>query len=77
MASCEKCWADAHLRYVCDRSKCQAEHYHDLIKERKNNPCTPEQQAGRDAKICPKCRKKTIHQIINICMNCGYNAKTR
>jgi hypothetical protein len=27
--------------------KSQAEHYHDLIEERKDNPCTPKEQAGQ------------------------------
>ena len=72
MASCEKCWGDAYMRYRCDPSKSQAEHYGDLIRERKDNPCTPEEQAGIDAKECPKCKRKAIHQIVKHCMNCGY-----
>ena len=72
MASCEKCWADAYKRSRIYPEKCQAEHYRDLIKERENNPCTPEEQAGNDATICPKCKRKSVHQIINVCMSCGY-----
>jgi len=75
MPSCEKCWSDAFTRSRTDTSKCQAEHYQDLINERKDNPCTPEEQAGMDAKICPKCKRRAIHQIIDICMNCGFNNK--
>lgn len=71
MPSCEKCWGDAYTRTHTNPRKSQAEHYHDLIEERKDNPCTPEQQAGHDAEICPKCGKKAIHQIIKECMNCG------
>jgi hypothetical protein len=26
--------------------KSQAEHYHDLLEERKSKPCTPKEQAG-------------------------------
>ena len=37
MASCEKCWNDAQGR---------AEDYQQLIEERKDNPCTPEEQAA-------------------------------
>jgi hypothetical protein len=48
MAACEKCWGDAYLRTLSDPSKEQYEHYRDLIAERKDNPCTPEQQAGTD-----------------------------
>jgi len=76
MASCEKCWNDAYYRMHTDRMKSQSEHYFDLIKERKDNPCTPEQQAGNDACECPKCKKKAVHQYVKICMNCGYNFKT-
>lgn len=71
MASCEKCWGDAYMRTYTNPGKSQAEHYSALILERKDNPCTPEDQAGNDAKECPECKRKTIHQIINVCMNCG------
>ena len=47
MSSCEKCWGDAYMRMLGSGSKDQAEHYHDLIEERKNNPCTPKEQAGQ------------------------------
>ena len=47
MSSCEKCWYDAYRRARSDYSKTQAEHYHDLLKEREQNPCTPQQQAGQ------------------------------
>jgi len=46
--------------------KSQTEHYHDLLQERKDNPCTPKEQAGqfwdekkqcdsRLIKSCPDC----------------------
>lgn len=47
MSSCEKCWGDAYLRSVNHPMKSQAEHYSDLIEERKNNPCAPKEQAGQ------------------------------
>jgi len=47
MASCEKCWGNAYTRFRLDPSKSQAEHYHDLIKERNGNLCSPEEQAGQ------------------------------
>jgi len=72
MPGCEKCWGDAYLRMKCNPSKSQAEYYRDLLNERKDNPCTPEQQAGMDAMKCPKCERITIHPIIEECMNCGY-----
>lgn len=44
--ACEKCWGDAYLRSLSQPEKTQAEHYGDLLSERKDNPCTPEQQRG-------------------------------
>lgn len=46
MSACEKCWADAYRRQADEPMKSQAEHYRDLLEERKDNPCTPEQQRG-------------------------------
>jgi len=46
MASCEKCWDDAYLKFRFDPFKSQAEHYLDLLKERENNPCSPKEQGG-------------------------------
>jgi len=43
MAGCEKCWADAFRRSY-GTSKSQTECYYELLEERKDNPCTPEQQ---------------------------------
>lgn len=46
MAACEKCWGDAYLRSLgCGKS--QAECYEEILKERDDDPCTPEQQAGQ------------------------------
>ena len=75
MASCEKCWSDA---YMLSRGtgKSQSECYMELIKEREDNPCTPEEQAGKDAFECPKCNRLTAHQYIHICMNCGHKILT-
>ncbi len=60
MASCEKCWKDSHG---------SAKHYTELIIKRKNHPCSPEEQAGEDAGICPECNRKTIHQHVHYCVN--------
>ena len=62
MPSCEKCWEDAWGN---------AEKYQELIEERKDNPCTHEEQAGRDAKNCQKCNRKTVHQYAKVCVMCG------
>ena len=47
MSSCEKCWGDAFMREFNHPMKSQTEHYRDLLKERKDNPCTPKEQAGQ------------------------------
>jgi len=35
------------MRSLGDRSKAQYEHYNDLLKERKDNPCSQKEQAGQ------------------------------
>ena len=60
MPSCEKCWTDAGGN---------PDRYSRLIKEREDTPCTPEEQAGEYADVCPKCKRKTIHQYVKKCTN--------
>jgi hypothetical protein len=48
MSACEKCWGDAYLRSRAT-GKSQTECYYELLDERKDNPCTPEQQSGIEA----------------------------
>ena len=44
---CEKCWSDAYLRSrLTHRS--QADCYSEILEERKDNPCSAEEQAGID-----------------------------
>lgn len=50
MSACEKCWSDAGG---------DSAEYHRLMGVRK---CTPEEQAGPAAGICPICRRRTLHQ---------------
>jgi len=45
MSACEKCWGDAFMRASVS-SRSQVEEYGLLLVERKDNPCTPEQQGG-------------------------------
>lgn len=52
MSTCEKCWADS--QFGGDYTK--------LLEERKDHPCTPEEQAGPDATECPECHHLTLHQ---------------
>lgn len=65
MSSCEKCWKDAH-----DGSGDAVRRYEMLSMERKQNPCTPEEQAGVSATHCPSCGRKTLHQHTSEAM-CG------
>lgn len=44
---CEKCWGDAYGRMM-GNGRSQSDNYHELLKEREANPCTPEQQRGED-----------------------------
>ncbi len=69
MSTCEKCWNDAGLAAQASSLLTQAEYYSILLKERKNTPCTPEQQAGVDAKTCPKCGRKTVSNHDHQCKN--------
>lgn len=43
--TCEKCWGDAYLRSY-GSGKSQSDCYFELLEERKDNPCTPQEQAG-------------------------------
>ena len=52
MSACEKCWDEA----------ASYQDYLRLLKARGGHPCTPEQQAGPDAGVCPHCRRRTLHQ---------------
>ena len=68
MSSCEKCWTDAHRGSQFD----VVEEYQRLMKERKEEPCTPEEQAGPDAKQCIPCGTWSLHQHTGECMNPGH-----
>jgi len=55
MSVCEKCWGDAYMRMLSEPTKSQSEHYYDLLQERKDNPCTPEEQKwGRNLCLKPE-----------------------
>jgi len=54
--ACEKCWSDAYRRMICDSSKSQTEHYYDLLKERKDNPCKIRiKYKGKTRWVCEEC----------------------
>lgn len=65
MSACEKCWRDAHRG---GPEVCVADEYAKLLREREANPCSPEEQAGPDAKRCPKCERMVLHQYTGECM---------
>jgi hypothetical protein len=67
MSTCEKCWRDAH----CGSQFSVSDEYARLLKERAEHPCTPEEQAGEDARRCPACHRIALHQHTGECMACG------
>jgi hypothetical protein len=73
MSSCEKCWTDAGFR-AASRQTSKAEEYEALMDERRDTPCTPEEQAGPEATECPRCQRRTVHQYAKQCTICGTGA---
>jgi hypothetical protein len=66
MPCCEKCWSDSQVPYA------KHDAYSKLVHERNatGHRCTPEQQAGRDAGMCPHCKRYSMHQHVRgVCMN--------
>ena len=59
MPCCEKCWADAALKSLSTH-RSQTECYFELLKERKDNPCTPREQAGEWWDEEKKCDKRFL-----------------
>jgi len=67
MPSCERCWRD---------SGGNPDRYRELILSR--TACTPEEQAGEDAGLCPDCGRKTMHQYVRtVCMNSACSSTRR
>ena len=68
MPSCEKCWADAQVQ---SGPYFEAGDYYKLVAQRdaEGKNCTPEQQAGPNDSECKFCRRMTLHQHCNVCMN--------
>lgn len=56
MSACEKCWRQAGGN---------PDYYRELVKTRS---CTPEEQAGLAASVCPECKRQTLHQYTGECM---------
>lgn len=68
MSSCEKCWSDAQFTSSYTRQYSVAEEYQRLMAERADHSCTPEEQAGPEAKKCPTCGRMVLHQHTGECM---------
>jgi hypothetical protein len=60
VSSCEKCWRDAGG---------DSDRYRALLFDPNRPTCTPEEQAGPDAKECPICKRMTLHQHTGECMS--------
>ena len=71
MPGCERCWADARHQAAVSGED-QLDIYHQLLNER---TCTPEQQAGEEAKWCPRCKRHTGHQVTGECMVCHIDVR--
>ena len=66
MPACEKCWGDAYMRTLSDPTLSQAEHYQNLIKERKDNECTKAEQVfGRSCCLLEVEDRKQMTDQIN------------
>lgn len=58
---CERCWNDAYTQARMS-GQSQADVYRQLLDERKDDPCTPEQQVGRAERDADATRSATIQQ---------------
>lgn len=70
MASCEKCWKDAHSMELANPEKTRGEYYIQLLEERYNQPCNAEEQAGENSSYCNRCERWTVHQHTRKCVIC-------
>lgn len=48
--ACEKCWSDAYWRML-QNGKGQSENYQELLDERKDSPCSEDEQRGIEAAL--------------------------
>ena len=66
MPTCEKCW-DMSYRPFANADESRLEVYNRLVAMEN---CTPEEQAGCCATVCPVCNRKAVHQYAKVCMAC-------
>lgn len=67
MASCERCWSASYVD-AYHSGESQADAYQKMVAA---HNCSPEDQAGPAAKVCPACDRQTVHQYAYVCMSCG------
>jgi len=63
MTSCEKCWSDAR-KLARSSGRFTMEHYVELLDERKDHPCSPQEQAGWEGrKVTHGTEEKTSQEL--------------
>ena len=69
MSTCEKCWTEARCwaetKLILPYGISFVSEYNRLIAIHR---CTPEEQAGEHAEVCPQCGRLTLHQWARECM---------
>ena len=74
MPSCERCWSDSRMQDITGVGPT----YQELLAARGPTGCTPEQQAGPDARVCATCGRRAIHQVCtDWCMACNAQRATK
>ena len=63
MPSCEKYWNDAHSRAM-SQHKSITDCYKELLEERKDNPCSPREQAGDFWDEENQCDTRVKHETV-------------
>ena len=67
MSACAKCWQDATMRAM-DRGGSITDHYHDLLEERKDKPCSDEEAKHE---TCDRFRPQPGNVFASRCRECG------
>ena len=68
---CNKCWGDAYMRSL-DTGKSQTECYCELLEERKDNPCSIEEQGCRKCGYDELAGENIDGKMVIRCCNCGW-----
>ena len=67
MPICEKCWKDSFIESRDSGGGTWT--IHKRLHDERN--CTPEEQAGENAPICPVCERRAVHYEDRQCVACG------